>query len=120
VEALVARYVAAWNSGDPSALVALLKEEVTLTMPPSPLWLRGRAAVNTFLPDLLGRVGAFTVRRIEVSGGPGMAGWARAPGQATASAYAIQSFTVEGGGISSISVFMRPDLFARFGLPTEI
>ncbi|HEY4220718.1 MAG TPA: RNA polymerase subunit sigma-70, partial [Myxococcota bacterium] len=37
--ALADRYLAAWNRADGSALVALLHEEATMSMPPLPFWL---------------------------------------------------------------------------------
>jgi RNA polymerase sigma-70 factor (ECF subfamily) len=39
--ALLARYVQAWETDDVAGLVALLKEDATLTMPPLPSWFRG-------------------------------------------------------------------------------
>src|SRR5690606_37836532 len=40
---LLERYVAAFEGYDMQALTALLHEDVTLNMPPLPLWLRGHA-----------------------------------------------------------------------------
>jgi RNA polymerase sigma-70 factor (ECF subfamily) len=48
-EELLARYVRAWEELDLPALVALLHDDVTATMPPSPTWLRGKAATTAFL-----------------------------------------------------------------------
>ena len=49
VRALVDRFVRAWENGDVDAVVAMLTEDVTLTMPPRPTWFRGRDAVEGFL-----------------------------------------------------------------------
>src|SRR5262249_48703314 len=46
---LVDRYVDAFSHYDVEALVALLHEDVTLSMPPYPLWLRGIEAVRAWL-----------------------------------------------------------------------
>jgi RNA polymerase sigma-70 factor (ECF subfamily) len=48
-ETLLARYIRAWEAGDLGALVALLHEDVTLSMPPSPTWFSGRTATAAFL-----------------------------------------------------------------------
>ncbi len=48
-EALLGKYIRAWEALDLEALVALLREDITTSMPPSPTWLRGRAATATFL-----------------------------------------------------------------------
>jgi RNA polymerase sigma-70 factor (ECF subfamily) len=45
---LLERYVKAWEKGDLDAIIALLHDDVTLSMPPSPTWIAGRAAVARF------------------------------------------------------------------------
>ncbi|GAA4814051.1 sigma-70 family RNA polymerase sigma factor [Actinomycetospora chlora] len=47
--ATVARYAAALEAGDAEALVGLLTEDVTWSMPPSAQWFRGTDAVRAFL-----------------------------------------------------------------------
>jgi RNA polymerase sigma-70 factor (ECF subfamily) len=44
----VTRYIEAWNAADVAGLAALLKEDVEMTMPPTPSWYRGRRAVTAF------------------------------------------------------------------------
>lgn len=46
---LLSRYVQAWEAGDSASLVALLREDAILTMPPLAAWYRGRAAIKDFL-----------------------------------------------------------------------
>jgi RNA polymerase sigma-70 factor (ECF subfamily) len=48
-EALVDRYVAAFESYDIDALVALLHEDATMSMPPYSLWLRGPVDVGRWM-----------------------------------------------------------------------
>ncbi len=60
----------AWEKGDLDAIIALLHDDVTFSMPPSPTWIAGRAdvarfftnrvvqAVRTALVDANGRTGA--------------------------------------------------------------
>jgi RNA polymerase sigma-70 factor (ECF subfamily) len=49
VRATVAAFVAAWERRDVDAVVALLAEDVEMSMPPYEEWYRGRAAVREFL-----------------------------------------------------------------------
>jgi RNA polymerase sigma-70 factor (ECF subfamily) len=51
LRALVDRYMRAWHEGDVDAVVALLTEDATLTMPPRPSWFSGREAVARFLRE---------------------------------------------------------------------
>ncbi len=39
----------AWEAEDVGALVALLKEDALLTMPPVPEWYRGREGIRGFM-----------------------------------------------------------------------
>ena len=49
--ALLERYVRAWEKGDLDAIIALLHDDVTLSMPPSPTWIAGRADVARFFTN---------------------------------------------------------------------
>src|SRR2546425_6635734 len=51
--ALLSRYVDAWQAADAAGLVALLREDALITMPPLPLWYRGRAAIRWFFETQL-------------------------------------------------------------------
>ena len=50
IRAIVERYIEAWNRGDVDAVVAMLAEEATFSMPPNFEWFRGREAIREFLP----------------------------------------------------------------------
>jgi len=47
--AVLRAYVRCWETRDLDGLLALLRKDVVFTMPPWPLWFRGRAAVGRFL-----------------------------------------------------------------------
>src|ERR1700704_788972 len=51
--ALLSRYVDAWQAADAAGLVALLREDALITMPPLPLWYKGRAAIRWFFETQL-------------------------------------------------------------------
>jgi RNA polymerase sigma-70 factor (ECF subfamily) len=49
--ALLERYLRVWEKGDLDAIIALLHDDVTLSMPPSPTWIAGRADVARFFAN---------------------------------------------------------------------
>jgi SnoaL-like domain len=53
-QAIVARFVRAYESGDLDALVALLTDDVFFSMPPMPLEYEGRAAVARLFAAIFG------------------------------------------------------------------
>ena len=48
LQTLLNRYVDLWEQADVPGLVALLREDAWLTMPPIPTWYQGRAAIATW------------------------------------------------------------------------
>ena len=53
-DAIVARFVSAWQSADLDALVALLTDDVFVSMPPMPFEYAGRDAVVSLVASLFG------------------------------------------------------------------
>jgi RNA polymerase sigma-70 factor (ECF subfamily) len=47
-EELLRKYLHAWETLDLQAFVALLHDDIIISMPPSPTWLRGKAATAAF------------------------------------------------------------------------
>jgi RNA polymerase sigma-70 factor, ECF subfamily len=114
---LVERYVDAWERNDVDAVVAMLTDDATMTMPPLPSWYRGREAVAVFLRGVpLG--GAKRWRLIP----------ARANGQLAFGKYiwdeerhafmphGVNVLTLRGTQIEEITAFLTPDAFRQFGL----
>jgi RNA polymerase sigma-70 factor, ECF subfamily len=121
VERLLRRYIEAWESGQSAPLVALLREDASLTMPPVPSWYRGRAAIAAFLGPMLSAMGQFRLRPVQVSGGLGAAAYLRAPGESAFRAQAIHVLSLDADShIAQMDVFMSPALFARFAQPAEL
>src|SRR2546428_11439177 len=81
--ALVTRYVDAWQAADAAGLVALLREDALITMPPLPLWYQGRAAIRWFFETQLfaGKPqGRFRLVPTRANGGPALATYQRGEG----------------------------------------
>lgn len=118
---LVGRYVRAWEAADVNALVALLREDARMTMPPTPSWYLGRAAISEFFAGFFaGEVGADT--RLVATGAnrqPALAVYTRLPGDVYRP-LAVKVLTIEGGTIAAITGFTDPTLFPLFGLSPEL
>lgn len=119
--ALVRRYVDAHERADASALAELLREDARLTMPPTPTWYDGRAAIVTFHAEQLFGPG-YRWRSVLTAANrqPAVAFYARPPGESEYPASVIDVLQIQGGLIGRIDAFVLPRLFAAFGLPPTI
>jgi RNA polymerase sigma-70 factor (ECF subfamily) len=99
-----------------TALVALLREDVVLSMPPHDLWLEGvDQLVGWFTGTGHGCEGS---RLVAVSAnGTAAFGSYRPAGPGRWEPFAIQVIEVQGGRITGHHNFLYPELFAEFGLP---
>lgn len=114
---LLDRYVSAFESADMAALAAVLHEDVTLDMPPLPVWFRGRSAVTGFFGTRIGlECGDVVMVAAGANGQPGFAVYRRER-DAVYRAHALHVLTCRGDSVSEITVFLNPALFADFGLP---
>jgi RNA polymerase sigma-70 factor (ECF subfamily) len=110
--------VDAWEAEDVDGLVALLREDARMTMPPTPSWYDGREAVGAFLSCFFAGVGRGS--RLLVT---------RANGQPAVAVYtrngrhynllALQVLTIRCSRIEAITGFTDPSLFPFFALPDE-
>jgi RNA polymerase sigma-70 factor (ECF subfamily) len=121
-EALLARYVRAFEESDAEAFVALLHEDIRTTMPPSPTWIAGRAANVAFYENLFtsGRAAALRITRTAANGQPAMAFYRSAGKGAPYRLHAIQVLSIFGGKITGIDHFMTREVFPAFGLPDQL
>jgi RNA polymerase sigma-70 factor, ECF subfamily len=118
---LLQRYVDAHEQADASALVELLREDARLTMPPTPTWYDGRAAIVTFHAEQLFGPGIrwrFVLTAAHRQ--PAVAFYTCPSGESEYRAAVIDVLRIEGGLIGRIDAFVLPELFAAFGLPPTI
>ena len=78
-EALVAKFVRAWESADIGALVALLTNDVFMSMPPMPFEYEGRDVVVRFCASLFGAGRRFDLVPTRANGQPAFGAYLRAP-----------------------------------------
>jgi RNA polymerase sigma-70 factor (ECF subfamily) len=122
VQRLLDGYVSSWERGDLDALVALLTENVVLSMPPMPEWFCGRPSVRASSSGRgapTGRVPFVWCRSVRTHSQH----LACMVGQRTANTFtaqAIQVLTLVRGRIARVHGFVRPDLFMVLGLPLRL
>lgn len=122
--ALLARYVAAWEAADSAALVAVLREDVALTMPPIPVWFGGASDVKRFLDGYLFK--GPEVRRMKLiparmNGAPSFIAY-QMDESGVYRVQALHILTIEDGEISEINDYLSFDghLFQKLGLPLTV
>jgi len=128
--ALLQRYLSAWESGDLEAVVALLHEEATFSMPPVPAWFSGRAALARFFEGRFCaslRTAVFRARPLEANGQSALAFYRAAGGRAAddgrAHFFAIHLVTARAGQIDTIDHVMSTSAlsaFLREGVPESV
>lgn len=120
--ALLERYVEAFERYDVDALVELLRKDATLSMPPYALWLRGHDDIRAWL---LGRgCGCRGSRLVPTAacGAPAF-GQYRPPAEPGGphQPWALIVLEMSGDQIASWNAFLDTQaLFPRFGLPLEL
>ena len=114
---LLAKYVEAFERYDVSALANLLHEEVTMSMPPYELWLRGRDSfARWFRNQGIGCKGSRLVS-VEACGTTAFAQYR----QGGAQPWALILLETDGDSITSQTSFLDVEtLFPRFGLPMQL
>ena len=119
---LLDKYVTAWHASDVPALLALLRADALLTMPPFPAAYRGHDAIGQFLRTVPagGRLGQITLIPARANLQPTTAAYVRDPDGNGSTAYGIMVLTADGDHITEITGFADPALFSAFGLPARM
>ncbi|WP_440087333.1 sigma-70 family RNA polymerase sigma factor [Streptosporangium sp. LJ11] len=121
VREIVAGYSSALERGDADALVALLTEDVTWSMPPMAHWYRGLEAVTDFAVRVpLTNCGSWRHLPAGANGQPGVGCYRWDEDAAAHLAWSINVFTLRGERIAGITSFIGSDHFVRFGLPASL
>ena len=118
---LLARYVDAFQRYDMEALTSLIHEDVTQSMPPYDLWLRGR---TDFQRWLLGPGSGCRGSRLIPVNANGAAAFAQyrpsGPG-GRHEPFSLQVLEMSGGRITALNAFLdTATLFPLFGLPDHL
>lgn len=117
---LLDRYVDAFHRYDVDALVSLMREDATLSMPPFRLWLQGRDTIRAWF---LGRgIGCRGSRLVPTSAcGLPAFGQYRLSADGVHRPWSLTVLEIERGRIRASNAFLDTDtLFPLFGLPPQL
>jgi hypothetical protein len=121
-EAVVARFVSAFERGDLSGIAAMLTRDAWLRMRPLPVAYRGRRAARHFVAAVAFPGGTPRYRLVptRANGQPAFGCYLRDPAAALDHACGLLLLTIDGGRISAIDRFTDNSLLPRFGLPRTL
>jgi len=118
-DAIVARFVSAYEAADIDALVGLLTDDAFMSMPPMPLEYLGRDAVGRFCSaTLFGAGRRFDLVPTRANGQPAFGAYFRAPAGPRPAAGLI-AIALAGDRVSAMTRFEASAL-PRFGLPLAL
>ena len=114
-DALVERFVSAYEAADLDAVVDLLTDDVFISMPPMPLEYGGRDLVARFCAGIFGAGRRFDLVRTRANGQPAFGAYLRAP-SGIRHGTGLIVLTLSGERISAMTRFEN-SVFPSFGLP---
>jgi RNA polymerase sigma-70 factor (ECF subfamily) len=117
-QALVAEFVRAYESADVDALVALLTDDVLISMPPIPLEYQGRDLVARFYSGLFRPGRMYDLVPTRANGQPAFGFYLRGPSDSRQGT-GLMVLTLTGDRISAITRF-DGDVLPWFGLPQSL
>jgi RNA polymerase sigma-70 factor (ECF subfamily) len=117
-EAIVAKFVRAWESADLDALVALLTDDVFMSMPPMPFEYEGPDLVARFCALLFGAGRRFDLVPTRANGQPAFGAYLRTP-DGIRRGTGLYVLTLTGSQISAMTRFEASAL-PWFGLPRAL
>jgi RNA polymerase sigma-70 factor (TIGR02960 family) len=112
---LLEGFIDTHERGDTEAAIALLREDVRITMPPHPWLFEGLQAVRELMASAEG-TGEWRLVPTRANRMPAAASYLRQPGDTEFRAFKLDVLRVEGGRIAEITTF-DASLFPEFGLP---
>jgi RNA polymerase sigma-70 factor (ECF subfamily) len=115
---LLDRYVAAFEQYDIDALVALLHEDATLSMPPYDLWLRGPEHIAAWFVGTGHECEGSRLVATSANGSPAFGQYRPSGPGGSFEPWALQVIEHSGGRITGINSFLdTARMFPLFGLP---
>ncbi len=117
-EAIVGRFISAWESADMEGLVALLTDDVFMSMPPMPFEYQGRDIVARFCASLFGAGRRFDLVPARANGQPAFGAYLRAA-DGIRHGTGLYVLTLTGDRICAMTRF-EASVLPWFGLPRSL
>jgi RNA polymerase sigma-70 factor, ECF subfamily len=128
---IAGRYIDAWERADVDAILAMLAEDATFTMPPLPTWYRGRDAIAAFLTRFALQ-DRWRLLPARANGQLAFGCYAWDTEQRSYTALSLDVLTLDGARATEVTSFVTPysrgparerfatDVLGRFGLPDRL
>jgi RNA polymerase sigma-70 factor (TIGR02960 family) len=117
-DAIVGKFVSAWESADLDALVALLTDDVFMSMPPMPFEYEGRDAVARFCASIFSSGRRFDLVPTRANGQPALGAYVRAP-EGISHGVGLFVLAIAGDRICAMTRFEN-GVLPWFGLPRSL
>ena len=117
-DAIVAKFVAAYEASDLDSVVALLTDDIFISMPPLPFEYQGREPASRFCASILGSGRVFELLPTRANGQPALGAYVR-DSTGTSNGVGLFVLTLAGDQISAMTRFENT-VFPWFGLPRSI
>ena len=115
---IVAKFVSAWESADLDVLVALLTDDVFMSMPPMPFEYVGRDFVARFCASIFGSGRRFDLVPTRANGQPAFGAYVRAP-DGISHGVGLYVLALTSAGICALTRFEN-SVLPWFGLPRSL
>jgi RNA polymerase sigma-70 factor (ECF subfamily) len=117
-DVIVNKFLSAWESADVDSLVALLTNDVFISMPPMPFEYQGRDLVARFCANIFGAGRRFDLVRTRANGQPAFGAYLRSP-NGISHGVGLYVLTLRSGGISAMTRFEN-NVLPWFDLPRSL
>ena len=118
---LVQRYIDAFERNDVDAVVAMLTDDATHAMPPTPTWFSGREAIAAFYAaEPLSGERQWRHLPTRVNGQPAVGCYSRDGEEGSFTAHVLDVLTLRGPRIAAITSFVDIEAFRIVGLPDRL
>ena len=117
-DAIVAKFVRAWESADLDALIALLTDDIFISMPPMPFEYEGREIAARFFASIFGAGRRFDLVPTRANGQPAFGAYLRTPNGVSHGA-GLYVLTLDDDSIRAMTRFEN-GVLPSFGLPRQL